>query len=135
TGSMCSTTCKYLEVAPDFQSQLQWTGFPYMPTLVGTTDGIGTGYSNTLKMVGQSQAASAAKNYAGNGLSDWYLPSYSELSQIAGFNSIFGGFLLGRAYWSSSEFNDTRARFYVFNSFGSTETKQSYYYVLAVRAF
>ena len=135
TGSMCSTTCKYLEVAPDFQSQLQWTGLPYMPTLVGTTDGIGTGYSNTLKMVGQSQAASAAKNYAGNGLSDWYLPSYSELSQIAGFNSIFGGFLLGRAYWSSSEFNDTRARFYVFNSFGSTETKQSYYYVLAVRAF
>jgi hypothetical protein len=135
SGSMCSTACKYLEVAPDLQSQLQWTGLPYNYGALGTTDGIGTGYSNTLKMVGQSQAASAAKNYAGNGLSDWYLPSFSELSEIAGFNSIYGGFLLDRAYWSSSEFAFARARFYVFNSLDGIELKESYFYVLAVRAF
>jgi hypothetical protein len=135
TGSMCSSTCKYLEVAPDFQTQLQWTGLPYEPTLIGTSDGIGTGYSNTLKIVGQSQAASAARNYTGNGLNDWFLPSNSELAEIAGFNSIFGGFLAGRAYWSSTEFDATRSRYYVFNSFGGIQTKQSYYYVLAIRAF
>jgi hypothetical protein len=136
TGSMCSSTCKYLEVAPDLFGQLQWTGLPYEPTLIGTSDGIGTGYSNTLKIVGQSQAASAARNYTGNGLNDWFLPSNSELAEIAGFNSIFGGFLVGRAYWSSTEFDATRARYYVFNSFGGIiETKQSYYTVLAVRAF
>jgi hypothetical protein len=135
TGSMCSSTCKYLEVAPDFQTQLQWTGLPYEPTLTGTSDGIGTGYSNTLKIVGQSQAASAARNYTGNGLNDWFLPSNSELAEIAGFNSIFGGFLVGSAYWSSTEFDATRSRYYVFNSFGFIETKQSYFYVLAIRAF
>jgi len=134
-GSMCSSTCKYLEVAPDFQTQLQWTGLPYEPTLIGTSDGIGTGYSNTLKIVGQSQAASAARNYTGNGLNDWFLPSYSELAEIAGFNSIFGGFLVGSAYWSSTEFDATRSRYYVFNSFGGIQTKQAYYYVLAIRAF
>jgi len=135
TGSMCSTTCKYLEAAPgDLNSIYYWSGNGV--TLIGTTSNdIGTGYSNTLKIVTQSGAgsfgaASAARNY-GDG---WFLPSYDELYELYSFNSIFGGFPVSR-YWSSSEFTANQARYYYFGTTGATSPKGTLYLLVPVRAF
>ena len=135
TGSMCSTTCKYLEAAPgDLNSIYYWSGNGV--DLIGTTSNdIGTGYSNTLKIVTQSGAgsfgaASAARNY-GDG---WFLPSYDELYQLYSFNSIFGGFPVSR-YWSSSEFSANQARYYYFGHTGATSLKGTLYLLVPVRAF
>ena len=95
TGAMCTTGCKYLETAPTTGASA-WTDATYVwsentTQAVGAnaqrTD-IGTGYANTLAIIGQSGAgtsgaASAASNYRGpNNLSDWYLPSKDELNQM-----------------------------------------------------
>jgi hypothetical protein len=135
TGSMCSTTCKYLEAAPGaWSSGYQWSGT--QNTLIGTTaDGIGTGYSNTLKIdsqsgAGSSGAASVARNY-GDG---WFLPSYEELYALYSFNTIFGGFSEGR-YWSSTEASATQAKYYFLNVTGAEFLKSGYYWIRPVRAF
>jgi len=135
TGSMCSTTCKYLEAAPGaWSSGYQWSG--NQNTLIGTTaGGVGTGYSNTLKIdaqsgAGSSGAASVAKNYG----SGWFLPSYSELYELYSFNTIFGGFSEGR-YWSSTESSATQANYYFLNVTGAAFLKSGYYLIRPVRAF
>ena len=99
TGSMCTTTCKYLEAAPT-----NWlagtTGDPTrswatnvnsnQTTKVTGTDAvvIGSGYQNSILIVGQtgnvagSAAAVLAREYAGGGKTDWFLPSKDELNEL-----------------------------------------------------
>jgi hypothetical protein len=99
TGSMCSTSCKYLEAAPTTgASATKWTDAEYAwsgntsveigATAQGTA--IGTGYANTLAIIGQSdggntadKAGTKASAYRGpNTLTDWFLPSQNELNQM-----------------------------------------------------
>lgn len=87
----------------------------YGTSIVGTKSAIGTGASNTKKiLVGcatSNIAARRASNLTFGGLSDWFLPSRAELYfmrinlHVAGL----GGFATG-SYWSSSEYNLYRAR-------------------------
>jgi len=96
-GPTRSATCKYLEAAPTTgtanwtDAQYQWSG--NTNTLIGASaqgTEIGTGYANTLAIVGQSgggntpfRAATSARAHRGpNGLSDWFLPSKDELNQM-----------------------------------------------------
>ena len=96
TGSTCDTACKYLEYAPTDA----WVGVvnasfacaDAVEDLNAQGSAIGTGYANTLAMVGRScsadsrltpNAADLARDYRGpNNLSDWYLPSRDELVQM-----------------------------------------------------
>ena len=100
-GFVCGPTlaarCNYLEAAPTSGSSA-WTDAPYAwsgntsASIGATSQGtaIGTGYANTLAIVGQtsggntaSKAGTIARAYRGpNGLSDWYLPSKDELNQM-----------------------------------------------------
>ena len=79
---------------------------------------IGTGYQNTIDIVGQNcqtqngeiTAAQTSLNYESEGYSDWYLPSKDELDEM--YNTIGNGSLEGNIggfaytwYWSSSENN------------------------------
>ena len=143
TGSMCSSECKYLEAAPNTEALTyiyQWS--ENTNNTIGTTStAIGTGYSNTLKIIGQSGAgtsgaASAARNYRGpNNLTDWFLPSIDELYELSFFNSFFGGFPASE-HWSSSEVNGLNARVYNFPfNLGTTRYKSGYFYIRPVRAF
>ncbi len=99
TGSPDAGLCHYLEAAPT-----TWGGGASDPTYVwadpafrniniGVTDatntGVGGGYKNTLAILaqgnGSSTAAGASRAYAGGNLSDWYLPSISELERLISF--------------------------------------------------
>jgi hypothetical protein len=100
-GFVCGPTlaarCNYLEAAPTSGSSA-WTDAPYAwsgntsASIGATAQGtaIGTGYANTLAIVGQtsggntaSMAGTIARAYRGpNGFSDWYLPSKDELNQM-----------------------------------------------------
>ena len=140
TGSMCTTDCKYLETAPTTGVNA-WTDATYVwsentTQAIGATaqrTDIGTGYANTVAIIGQSGAgtsgaASAASNYRGpNNLSDWYLPSKDELNQMCKWaKGVTGVNLTNLArpcswelpfqpdgftggYWSSSESNASQA--------------------------
>jgi hypothetical protein len=104
---------------------------------------IGLGYKNSIAIVSQnnvynpnSYAAGLARAYSGGTLTDWYLPTSAELNLLCQWNrgvaivteyecsngslnsATFGaetaGFLAER-YWSSSEFDSTRAWFLRFS--------------------
>jgi hypothetical protein len=155
SGSMCTTNCKYLEAAPTSGTNA-WTGTYYqwsgnLDTAIGTTGtAIGTGYSNTVKMVTQSATADRAgtisRAYRGpNNLADWFLPSYDELNELYVRRASIGGFV-GDFHWSSSELssidpNDDPEEKAWFQSFAAADRplspnwKFSTLYVRPIRAF
>ena len=154
TGSMCATNCKYLEAAPTTSATLAWTDNVYVwsgntTARIGATaqeTAIGTGYANSLAIVGQSNtpnmAATISQAYRGpNGLSDWFLPSKDELNQLHAQKTIVGG-IASFNYWSSSEsdsLDPERAWSQSFaNSFNGLQAepkKSTSNYVRPIRAF
>ena len=121
-GPSLTLSCRYLEAAPITGSTAwtdagyQWSGNVSTSVNGALQTGIGTGYSNTLAIVAQSstaeRAATKAQSYRGpNNLSDWYLPSQSELYQMLGIVPLDG------RYWTSTQFNGAprNARLYDFN--------------------
>jgi len=84
-------------------------------TAINGADGtaIGTGLQNTIDIIaGCSTTGTAARLCRGvliNGYSDWYLPSYDEMSKIIQHQSVIGG-LPGDIYWTSSEFDSGNVR-------------------------
>ena len=118
TSSLKSTTiCHYLEVAPDEKSEDTWASKANFPPgagdgsgtgnwlkITGTKEGIGTGRMNTELILAKDPNAPPAKyckNYAGGGLTDWYLPSIDELEQVFPLKDIIGANAI--QYWSSTE--------------------------------
>lgn len=111
---------RYLEAAPastgwsrgEYWEGVSWGGHG---TLVGGTGiGIGTGSSNTQKIVDElgegDYAAYLCENLDYGGYCDWFLPSLDELSQM--FDNLHkhgvGSFPI-MYYWSSSEENGNDA--------------------------
>jgi hypothetical protein len=153
SGSMCTTNCKYLEAAPN-----TWSGGSVDPERAWVTDAnsnqttlvtgadetaIGTGYRNSLDIVGQtgnvaaSSAAVAARGYTGGSKNDWFLPSEDELNQLHLAKTIIGGFYPW-LYWSSSEIFDSGAMAqYFMNESGDPRLtlKSDVIYVRPIRAF
>ena len=94
TGTMCTTNCKYLEVAPK-----TWFGgtadpkitfspnFNAIPAPGAFLRTIGGGYQNSVAVVNlygdvDTHANGAARRYRGNDQTDWFLPSQNELNQL-----------------------------------------------------
>ncbi len=110
-------------------------------TLIGGTEtGIGSGQSNTNKIV----ANQGAGNYAAklcydlelNGYSDWYLPSKDELFIMWENRNVIGGFNLYGFYWSSTEYEASFGGFLEFpTGMYSGLSKYANLYVRAVRSF
>ena|SRR5215468_4193005 len=117
-----------------------WNGF-YMRTGATGTN-IGTGKANTHKIISKqgetgSYAALACANSVRNGYSDWFLPSFDELIQLAAQQSVVGGFVPNRWYWSSSESGNRQAWLVIVtNSFNKGPHKKSgTQFVRAIRSF
>lgn len=128
TGSPTGAKCRYLEVAPAgwFGSTPDpskiWADAAYQSTsLAGTVSTYGGGYLNSLLIIaqgnGSNTAAAVARAYSGGGLSDWYLPTdtelvdlktyvstspFSSLSPGLGFNRV-GGYNDYGYYWTSTQ--------------------------------
>jgi hypothetical protein len=149
-GPTRSATCTYLEAAPTSGTNA-WTDAVY-PWSGNTTveigarangTAIGTGYENTLAIVGQDpgggtadRAATKARAYRGpNNLSDWFLPSKDELNRLYLQRATVGVFV-ANAYWSSSE-DSANFAWYQFFDDGNQHDGYKYgtRYVRPVRAF
>ena len=117
-GPTMTSACKYLEAAPTTGTNA-WVDQNYLwsgntTDLIGASasgEAIGTGYSNTLAIVGQSgggntsgRAAMATRAYRGpNGLSDWFLPSSSEVYQLHLNKDLVSLSNTFDDFWSSTE--------------------------------
>ena len=169
TGSACAAACWYLEaapiswstavqVAPNAQTscstaggtagsvsadpQCVWSGNTGTTVVGAGSYEIGTGYANTLAIIGQAdggstagKAATVARGYQGGSQTDWYLPSNSELTQMRINNSYLGGYMYG-SYWSSSQATVTTAFMqYIYTSGSAHSNKADSKYVRPIRAF
>jgi hypothetical protein len=84
---------------------------------------------------------SVADNHstAGKNFTDWRLPTLWELGLLYNLRTVVGGFI-GTKYWSSGEFDLTKARLLMFSD-GPVSGKQYWepkldnYYVRSVRSF
>ena len=133
-----------LVCAVEFQSDgISWDNGYYQE--IGVSDvSIGSGLSNTDAIIavqsiqaGASDfAARVARDYNGGGYTDWYLPSYSELSVLNLVNHYVPINLTNRYAWSSSEFGPGSARrIYFGNTSSSISLKTDLHKVIAVRSF
>ena len=120
--------------------RIKWDKGTYTIT-GGTGTAIGTGLSNTNKIITSQgepaiiYAAGLARAYKGGGYTDWYLPSKDELEKLSYNKEIIGGFV-NYYYWSSSEFDQSKAWFQTFFSGRqSTSVKGEPAIVRAVRSF
>jgi len=121
------------------QSRGQWgcTG----TSIGGTGTVIGTGQANTKAIVNgcrtEGIAARICDDLILNGYNDWFLPSKDELNQMYIHQTVIGGFANHIfAYWSSSEYDGSKAWFRSFYSGTRNITnKCDTVYVRAVRAF
>jgi hypothetical protein len=162
TGSMCSTGCKYLEVAPSnwngaSEPTRSWAQSGYQTTRVNnatspetaTATAIGWGYRNTRAIILQGNTNTATSGAAladshtvtvsGTVYDDWYLPSKDELNQLYSQKETVGGFS-SWYYRSSSEstsLDNSRAWVQEFgNGLQAEQLKAAdTYYVRPIRAF
>ena len=127
-GPTLTETCFYLEVAPvAAQKTADWAASFYKTSLAGASGtAIGSGYKNTLAIITQGNtnastvAAAYAQAYRGGSLTDWYLGSTLELTQIyvnrsvthVGSDSQHG---FTGEFWTSTEDNASQA--YTYNVF------------------
>ena len=125
-GPTLNETCYYLEAAPATlcnylgTNEILWSCEYYFWSdngvdLIGPSarnNGIGSGYANTLAMLGQTNgdtegyAGTVARAYRGpNTLLDWYLPSYDELLTFVWYSGVYDRniYVDGPGFWVSSE--------------------------------
>ena len=114
-------------------------------SIIGTSDEIGTGDSNTTSIASQcnenNTAAKICSDLVLGGYSDWFLPSRKELqlmydhlqsNGIGSFSSVAGD----NFYWSSSEFSDMISWYnYFATDYSTTGFKNGLYRVRAIRKF
>ncbi len=136
---------KGLLAAPsDMSTGIRWDVSNAANVSVPIVYTLGAGLTNTnniiTSMVNQGYvttdyAAIVARNYAGCGYTDWFLPSIDELSKLYLNRNFVPGLDLNHSYWSSSNVDKAYAWFVAFWSSGATSTKSkaNTYNVRAVR--
>lgn len=103
------------------------------------SNSIGTGSQNTDDILNGCAepliAAIICRNLSLNGFSDWFLPSWDELSLLYANRLAIGSFV-NSGYWSSTESSANAARFLDFVNGGiGFANKSNVYKVRAVRSF
>lgn len=140
---------RYLEAAPASTEWVEkmWGGWG--TSVGGTGTAIGTGKSNTEKILakyGNAEPFTKKTDYAAKlcsdlvygGFDDWFLPSKDELNQmyINLKKNEIGDLSGDNSYWSSSEASGNHAwHQYFFNGHQNNHLKDHEFKVRAVRAF
>jgi hypothetical protein len=144
-GQSLTSTCNYLEASTSSSSP-SWSPAAapwsenFSDAIGSTSDAIGSGYSNTLKMVrqigaGTSGAGSVTRSYLGGGLNDWYLPSKLEFVEMMNHLDIISMPNM-QDFWTSTETNATTALIYRTDGvLGDGTSKDSSRGVRPIRAF
>lgn len=102
---------QYLEAAPFAAEAEDIYWGPYAPTVGETLETVGSGESNTTRIVAALGAGVYAASYCAGleygGYDDWFLPSTDELKLIHTnlYSEYLGGFCNDN-YWSSSEWGE-----------------------------
>ncbi|MDZ7576565.1 MAG: InlB B-repeat-containing protein, partial [Candidatus Nanopelagicales bacterium] len=141
SGSQCFEAAPFQwQGGPANDPSLKWGISKCANKSISTGTAIGTGAGNTNAITSacstaNAPAAWAAKNYAGGGLTDWFLPSKDELNKVYLQSSPLGA---SGNYWSSSQATATNKawmlNFYSFVWFDVSKYETSYR-VRPVRAF
>ncbi len=122
------------------------------PLFVGTSTEIGSGKSNTEKLVAAMgdeayrnfyvldeksiYAAKIAKDYRGGGFSDWFLPSKEEVREMRNNLYLRHPKEFTYSYWSSSEVSNMNAYYQITSDDSSFDSwRSALYAVRPVRAF
>ena len=156
-GPTLNLSCTYLEYSPKLwrgigsyetdTAGVRWSGNINTTVPGGTGTAIGSGYKNTLAIVQQDsttvRAATLTRAYAGNGLTDWYLPSLDELTAIRAYAVSTGAMdwvidFPAQYYWSSSEISATNAWAIDFNDNSNdneSKNRDAAYFARPIRAF
>ena len=128
-----------IAASSDQSSGIEWGC--YFIELSGA-DGLllGDGWGNTVDIINGcpngDRAAEVCWNLSLNGYSDWYLPSYGELSILNQNRVLIGGFSIGSTYWSSTEYTNTQSWDVEFGGYGGqSEKHNSSLRVRAIRNF
>ena len=130
----------------DQGARVRWSNGFFIAGATGTA--IGTGFTNTDKIIATSQgaistsyAAGLARAYRGGGYTDWFLPSKDELAKLYAMKLLgFGGFATD-LYWSSTEGSPQHdplgyaGHQYFGNGEQDFNVKLATVYVRAIRAF
>lgn len=139
-GGVADPTIEWCDNVEDFVPDLLTGDVSQIQT--STTVGVGSGFSNTQKMLRGCRygAANAAAGYNGGGKSDWHLPSKDELAQIYVQRARVTGLVDAPTayYWSSSELDSEEARDQKLSGNGNAGSAMKfniYRYVRPVRAF
>ena len=104
---------RYLEAAPSDQAVAVKWGTPLNNFVGSTSVTVGSGFENSWIVfdhgifVGSGLSIALGLEFGGK--SDWFLPSRDELRELWMQRNIVGQFSNTSSYWSSSEYNTTRA--------------------------
>ena len=136
-GSTCADWCHYLEAQTTDSPNAVWCNVT-STSIAGTfSTAIGGGYANTQNMSQgcTSGAWKAAWESTSGGVTDWYLPSPGERTQMEAQKAIVGG--LGGFYWSSFQrtFNTSDFRKFALRVDNRSDYKAIEMHVRPVRAF
>jgi len=150
-GYFASYTAHYLEAAPNnMPTTLAWASSAFVNVSIpdakwgyedGAAQSLGAGRKNTAAILAidpDAPAAQACAAYSNNGLTDWFLPSGDEQTQMWTNRTSIGNIAGTQNYWSSTEavFSDSSAWARNFNAaMTSTNGKVSELLVRAIRAF